>query len=133
MDSQINLKVHVKFHRYKNQFLGTNIEQMTFHNSLTCGQVKELIKQHHQTYHKEFNEENGVEIASRLKLFVPEVLDQEKQQKLHMTLQRTMKKGANRQNKQLSAADTTYLEQQNYTDLKGKWLRDDQTLASYKM
>jgi hypothetical protein len=75
MDSQINLRVHVKFHRYKNAtgFMGTNVETMSFHSSMTCGQVKELIKHNHKTYQKEINAENGRGIESRLKLFVPEV------------------------------------------------------------
>ena len=81
-DSQTKLNVSVKFHRYKNTqgtILGTNVETMTFHNSLTCGEVKDMIKQQHKTYHKEFNEENGVKIASRLKLFVPQILNEVQQ------------------------------------------------------
>lgn len=130
MDTQIKLKVHVKFHRYKNAqgFLGTNVEAMSFNNSMSCGEVKEMIKNQHKTYHREFNEENGTEIAPRLKLFVPEILDQEKQQRLHQTLQRnTLKKGGNK----ATNPDAAFSELQNYTDLKGKWLSDDMSLGSY--
>lgn len=87
-----------------------------------------MIKNQHKTYHREFNEENGTEIAPRLKLFVPEILDQEKQQRLHQTLQRnTLKKGGNK----ATNPDAAFSELQNYTDLKGKWLSDDMSLGSY--